>query len=257
MNKSGLCCLAVMGFIAFIGTSAQAQVVTGETILNPYFGTTPDYSNWTFSPEFRGESSQSRITFDVKPSGGNTPGYSNATGMGKTGAAIAAEQSLDANSSYFKGFDFSLARPYYTQLGPYAGPVNGAYQMYFEVNIYTTQGGFRANSNFFNPIDFTAYPDQTGVVLSPTFTWNVAFLGDPSAYNDGLGVLLADVTSITYAAVVYTEVANMGAGSSFATFDSMSLTYMVSTVPEPSQWWLVATGLLFLVTQLKLRGRTH
>lgn len=227
--------------IVFAPLAARAQTITGETMLNPYFSG-GNYTNWSFFGDFRNDGGQDRMVFDLKSSGGNPVGFSGAVGTGKTGSQIAAENSLDANTNYLQGFDFSLANPFYNQIGPFGGTPDGQYNLYFELTVSTTSGNYRAESNTF---DLVTTPNGA---LTPSFTWlsGGGFNGDIGLQNGGQGVALADVTGITYSAIVQTVGTNTTAAVSFATVDNMSLTYQVVPEPGAGALALAAGGLLAL-----------
>lgn len=223
--------------------SVRAQTVTGETMLNPFFSG-GSYADWSFFGDFRNDGGQDRVVFDLKAVGANPEGFSGAVGTGKTGAQIAVENSLDPNANYLQGFDFSLANPYYDQIGPFDGTPDGRYDLFFELTVSTTSGTYRAQSDMF---DLVTTPNGA---LAPTFTWlGGGFGGDPGLQNGGLGVLLADVNGITYSAIVQTVGSNTTVAVSFATVDNMSLVYQV--VPEPAGCVLALSGVGMLI----LRGR--
>lgn len=216
----------------------RAQLIIGEAMQNPFF-TGADYSGWTLNSPWRGDGENDRLVFDIQAD--NTAGFYSASGAGVDLGTVAPS----SPQARLMDFDFSLSQPFVAAFG--APETTGTYKLFFEVDVLTDGGIYRAKSQEFSD------PLSLSGALTPLFTWQTGggFLGDLPGNG---GVLLSEINALNYSAVMWVDVPASGAGTGFFTLDNMSLIYEVDTVPEPSTYLLLGVAAT-LALACKLRRR--
>ena len=217
----------------------RAQLIIGEAMRNPFFRGA-DYSGWTLNSPWRGDGGNDRLVFDIQAD--NTAGFYSASGAGVELGTVAPS----SPQARLMDFDFSLSQPF---IAAFAAPENrGTYKLFFEVDVLTDGGTYRAKSQEFSD------PLSLSGALTPLFTWQTGggFLGDLPGNG---GVLLSEINALNYSAVMWVDVPASGAGTGFFTLDNMSLIYEVDTVPEPSTYLLLGVAAT-LALAYKLRRRS-
>jgi hypothetical protein len=218
----------------------RAQLLTGEAMQNPFF-TGADYSGWTLNSPWRADGGNDRLVFDIQAD--NPAGFFSASGAGIDLGTVAPS----SPQARLMNFDFGLSQPFVAAFG--APETRGTYKLFFEVDVLTAGGTYRAQSQEFdNPLDLSG-------ALTPVFTWQTGggFLGDLPGNG---GVLLSEINALNYSAFMWVDVPASGAGTGFFTLDNMSLIYEVDTVPEPSTYLLLGVAAtLALAFRLRRRGQ--
>ena len=221
----------------------RAQLIIGEAMQNPFFRGA-DYSRWTLNSPWRGDGGNDRLVFDIQAV--NSAGFYSARGAGGgllDGPAVAPS----SPQARLMDFDFSLSQPFIAAFGAPETP--GTYKLFFEVDVLTDGGTYRAKSQeFSNPLSLSG-------ALTPLFTWQTGggFLGDLPGNG---GVLLSEINALNYNAVMWVDVPASGTGTGFFTLDNMSLTYEVDMVPEPSTYLLLGfAATLALACKLRRRSK--
>ena len=234
---------------------AATALIYGEAMLNPSFENN-SYEGWIFDGSWRNDGNASRMVYDLLSNGGNAHAYSLATGIGKNGMEIAAENNIDASSSYLQGFNLTESTPYLAQFGD--GSIDGKYNLYFEVTIECASGeAFRAQSEW---VDVVNYTTEGPLTLSWEWISNDVYQGDVAEQNDSKGIQLDNVDSITYTAVLWAEIPNQTENTHYITIDNMNLQYEInaSPIPEPSSlafYMCGACGLWLIVRRRSLTNR--
>ncbi len=203
-------------------TSARSDTVVGQAMLNPFF-TGNDYSGWTLNAPWRNDGGNDRLVFDIE--GSNPTGFPTAIGQGvdlMTQSAITnAAGGYSALGARLMDFNFGASDPFVAVFG--SNTNNGIYKLFFEVDVQTSSGLYRAKTQEFDT------PQNLSGALDLNFSWLTggSFLGDLAANG---GTLLSGISSITYKAVMYIDTPASG-GTAFFTLDNMSLEYVVDTLP--------------------------
>jgi len=203
-------------------TSARSDTVVGQAMLNPFF-TGNDYSGWTLNAPWRNDGGNDRLVFDIE--GSNPTGFPTAIGQGvdlMTQSAITnAAGGYSALGARLMDFNFGASDPFVAVFG--SNTNNGIYKLFFEVDVLTTSGLYRAKTQEFDT------PQNLSGALDLNFSWLTggSFLGDLEANG---GTLLSGISSITYKAVMFVDTPASG-GTAFFTLDNMSLEYVVDTLP--------------------------
>lgn len=219
-------CPRTAGFVACLyfvaATDAFADTVVGQAMLNPFF-TGNDYSGWTLNVPWRNDGGNDRLVFDIE--GSNSMGFPTAIGQGvdlMTQSAITnAAGGYSALGARLMDFNFGASDPFVAVFGSNAN--NGIYKLFFEVDVLTSSGLYRAKSQELDT------PQNLSETLDLNFSWltGESFLGNLATNG---GTLLSGISSITYKAVMFVDTPASG-GTAFFTLDNMSLEYVVDTLP--------------------------
>ncbi|MEN8661488.1 MAG: hypothetical protein ABF322_05995 [Lentimonas sp.] len=212
------CC--VVGWLcAFV--SFAADPVHGELLANPYF-LDANYDHWEFSGEWRADGQQGRVVFEIDEK--NT-GFPAAVGRGKyfslmgaNGQPIVAKGS--ALSAKLTGITFN--KPYVAIYNAESIGLNADYALYFEIDIMTATGVYRAKSQQFNKPWMLPKGE-----LELNFEWDHGdgFLGNPFK-GPNRGIQIQAIKEVFYKAVIQVNRAtDPGSGTVFVTLDNLSLTF--------------------------------
>jgi hypothetical protein len=169
-------------------TDAFADTVVGQAMLNPFF-TGNDYSGWTLNAPWRNDGGNDRLVFDIE--GSNPTGFPTAIGQGvdlMTQSAITnAAGGYSALGARLMDFNFGASDPFVAVFG--SNTNNGIYKLFFEVDVLTTSGLYRAKSQELDT------PQNLSGALDLNFSWQTggSFLGDLAANG---GTLLSGISSI-------------------------------------------------------------
>ena len=242
-----ICAALLLGSLA---PALEANVVTGEAMLNPFFSS-GDYANWSLGGWWREDGTNDRLVFDVLDT--NVAGFSLAAG---TGVDLSTEDAITANPNY-TGPDsafligFTFGEPFLAPINEGSIGASADYNLFFEVDVTTAAGTYRAQSTAFN----NAWELGSGSI-SPTFSWLTegGFLGDPANAAGGNGIVISAIEAIQYKAVmqIITPTDN-GTGPGFQTVNNMSLIYQVAVIPEPSTSAACGIGVFGVVLLLRRR----
>lgn len=208
--------LGLVFFACFLPCAGSAaEEVTGEMLANPYF-LDGNYDHWEFSGQWRSDGAQERIVFEMD---NQNVGYPAAVGRG---LHLALSDEEDASSAKLIGFEFN--KPYLAVYNADVVSPNADYSLYFELDIVTSSGLYRAQSQFIkNP-----WTLQAGE-LALEFEWLQAseFEGAPASNAEG-GIPIDTIQEVHYKAVIYARQAtDSKTDPVFVTIDNMSLTFRV------------------------------
>lgn len=225
-----------------LSTQLTAQVtVSGELMENPFF-IGNNYENWSFGGKWRTDGANDRLVFDVDAA---NSGFPAAVGTGKT---LTSETAITGNASFTTLSNAYLTTvtfnsPFLDRAAELNAGSNADYNLFFELDIITVSGTYRAKSTSINN-PWTQTPGS----ISPTFTWETgSFLGDPADATDD-GIPINQITSVQYKAVMQVVAANdNGTGTVFVLLDNLSLTYNVElrlpdlTISGSEGWRMLST----------------
>lgn len=200
--------------MCWVGNALFAGHVDGEIVANPFMS--ENYDHWELGQGWRNDGIHNRLVFDINDL---NMGSLVAVGRGKhfkfdpgtNPSGLSAKLTgFTFNTPYIQVFDSS-------SIGPSAD-----YNLYFEVDIVTLVGFYRAQSQLIPK----PWGLPTGDLLLD-FNWLTkrGFLGDPRLTDQG-GIPIDLIKEIYYKVIMQVNQAtDPGTGTVFLTVDNLSLTF--------------------------------
>lgn len=197
---------------------ANAERVIGEMMINPFFD--ENYDHWDFSGDWRDDSGQSRIVYEISQ---HNVGFPAAVGRAKhISLNVHDSGATEAPSAVLTSFIFNP--PYISVYGSDLVGNEASYSLYFEIDILTDSKIYRAKSQEFNQPWNLPQGD-----LHPNFKWlqNNDFPGNPFDHFSG-GMPIERIQEVYYKAIMEVRNPNhIGSQPAYITLDNMSLTFEI------------------------------
>lgn len=249
--KKNTSCLAALLIVVPASLQAQDSVITGSITQNGSFDGAVNTDHWDFGGAWR-DNGADNVVFD---------GRSGASGSAATGFHVNVGSTVDLTSlsevTSLDGYDSSTTRlmgfnmdatnngSRYFNNGN-AGTLDGFVGNYYaEIDVVTTGGTYRYQSPLFD-----ATVGGAGWTSIAGGTWlGGAYLGDLTVG----GTILDDIASIDYRMVMNVTSQQNATTNYFIIYDAVNLNAIVTSVPEPSSYALLAGGLALCSIMLRRR----
>lgn len=241
----------ILILIAAVGTASlsSAAIYTSELGVNPFMSGA-DYTGWATADPWRTNGGSDNLVFDLETAGptGFFAASQSLNDLTATGAHL-ADPNYDVNTTELTGLTFNA--PFFGEANAGAAGVGLDVDFFVEFDLVTTAGTYRAKSQEINnPWEMTGAQPLT-------MTWQGGgFLGDPFALG---GIILADIVSMADNNFMNVTTNNAsGTGTVFFLMDNISISYELTTVPEPSTFagfgGLTALGMVMLRRRFRRRS---